>query len=64
MKHPALKRGGLILALAALGATALTGCGPAGDGARPPGKGAVSVDPAGRRAAGLLPAEAVLEAMR
>ncbi|GLV98432.1 alpha/beta hydrolase [Streptomyces lavendulae] len=48
MKHPALKRGGLILALAALGATALAGCGPAGDGARPPGKGAVSVEPAGR----------------
>ncbi|WP_404961238.1 alpha/beta hydrolase [Streptomyces sp. 147326] len=48
MNHPALKRGSLILALAALGATALTGCGPASDGARPPGVGAVSADPAGQ----------------
>ncbi|MGW5847677.1 alpha/beta hydrolase [Streptomyces sp. NPDC055254] len=44
MKHPTLKRGSLVLALAALGATALAGCNPASDDASPPG--AVSVDPA------------------
>ncbi|WP_369778175.1 alpha/beta hydrolase [Streptomyces sp. R33] len=48
MNHPVLKRGSLILALAALAATALAGCGPAGDDARPPASGAESVDPAGQ----------------
>ncbi|MGW6688560.1 alpha/beta hydrolase [Streptomyces sp. NPDC054961] len=49
MNHPVLKRGSLILALAALGATALAGCGPASDDARPDAAGAVSGDPAGQR---------------
>ncbi|MFE2305823.1 alpha/beta hydrolase [Streptomyces sp. NPDC059411] len=48
MNHPARKRGSMILALAALGATALAGCSPAHDQARPPGGGTITIDPSAR----------------
>ncbi|MDD9375672.1 alpha/beta hydrolase [Streptomyces sp. ZAF1911] len=48
MNHPALKRVGLPLALAAFGVTALTGCSPAAEAARAAAAGSVSVEAAER----------------